>query len=145
MDREEAIRRLSAARVGRLATADRGSLPHVVPVVFAVAGETIYWAVDEKPKSSRELKRIRNIRANPNVELVVDHYAEDWAHLWWVRVSGHARVVGDEDEEERAIESLAEKYAQYRDDRPPGPVVAIDITRVTGWEGAPGGGAGDVR
>lgn len=136
MDQDEAIRRLSSARVGRLATADTGALPHVVPVVFVVEGRTIYWAVDHKPKRARELRRLRNIRANPNVELVVDQYAEDWADLWWVRVGGHARVVEDEDEEERAIESLAAKYPQYRDEPPPGPVVAIDIARVTAWEGA---------
>lgn len=107
----------------------------MVPVVFVLAGQTIYWAVDHKPKRTRELKRLRNIRSNPNVELVADHFEEDWARIWWVRVSGHARVVEDLDEADRAIELLAEKYPQYGADPPPGPVVAIDITRVTAWEG----------
>ena len=106
--------------------------------MFAVAGETIYWAVDHKPKGTRELKRLRNIRANPNVELVADHYEDDWARLWWVRATGHARIVEDEGEADRAVEILAEKYPQYRSDPPPGPVVAIEITRVTAWEGDPG-------
>jgi PPOX class probable F420-dependent enzyme len=135
MDREEGLRRLSSARVAHLATADRGSLPHVIPVVFAVSGETIYWAVDDKPKSSRELKRLANIRANPNVQLVVDRYEEDWALLWWVRVTGHARIVEDDAEAGRALELLTGKYPQYRADPPPGPVVAIDIARVSSWEG----------
>lgn len=136
MDRHEALRRLAAARVGRLATADRGSLPHVVPVVFAVAGETIYWAVDRKPKRTRDLKRLQNIEANPNVQLVADHYEEDWSRLWWVRVTGHARAVEDEDELERALDTLAGKYPQYRTEPPSGPVVAVDIARVTAWEGS---------
>jgi PPOX class probable F420-dependent enzyme len=75
------------------------------------------------------------------VELVADHYEEDWTRLWWVRISGHARVVEEGDEANRAVELLAEKYPHYRADPPPGPVVAIDIARVTAWEGAPGGGA----
>jgi PPOX class probable F420-dependent enzyme len=134
VDRDEALRRLSSIRVAHLATSDRGSLPHVVPVVFALAGETIYWAVDHKPKGTRQLKRLRNIRANPNVELVADHYEEEWTRLWWVRVSGHARIVDADEEADLAIDLLAEKYPQYRADPPPGPVVAIDITRVTAWE-----------
>ena len=135
MDREEALRRLATARVGRLATVDRGGLPHVIPVVFAVSGATIYWAVDQKPKSSKDLKRLRNIQANPNVQLVADHYDEDWSRLWWVRVTGHARAAVDAQEATRALEALAEKYPQYRADPPSGPVVAIDVARVSGWEG----------
>jgi PPOX class probable F420-dependent enzyme len=133
MDREEALRRLAGARTGHLATADRGGLPHVVPVVFALAGETIFWAVDRKPKRTRDLKRLQNIEANPNVQLVVDHYEEDWSRLWWVRIAGLARTVED-DEAEGALDALAEKYQQYRADPPSGPVVGIDITRVTAWE-----------
>jgi PPOX class probable F420-dependent enzyme len=136
MDRGEALRRLADARVGHLATADPGGIPHVVPLVFAVRGETIYWTVDRKPKRTRELKRIQNIQANPNVQLVADRYDEDWARLWWVRVTGHARIVEDEEEAERALDALGEKYPQYRADPPPGPIVAIDMTRVTSWEGA---------
>ncbi len=134
MDRDDALRRLAGARAGHLATADRGSLPHVVPVVFVVAGETVYWAVDRKPKRTRDLKRLRNIEANPNVQLVADHYEEDWSRLWWVRITGHARTVEDEDEADRALDALAEKYPQYRADPPSGPVVAIDITRVVAWD-----------
>jgi len=133
MEREDALGRLAGARLGHLATADRGSLPHVVPVVFVLAGETIYWTVDRKPKRTRDLKRLRNIEANPNVQLVIDHYEEDWSRLWWVRITGHARTVEDEEEADRALDALAEKYPQYRADPPPGPVVAIDIARVSGW------------
>jgi PPOX class probable F420-dependent enzyme len=99
-------------------------------------GETVYWAVDRKPKRTRHLKRLQNIRANPNVQLVADHYEEDWTRLWWVRATGHARIVEDDDEAERALDALAEKYPQYRAEAPTGPIVAIDLTRVTAWESA---------
>jgi PPOX class probable F420-dependent enzyme len=136
MDRDEALGRLAAARVARLATVDRGGVPHAIPMVFALVGNSIYWAVDEKPKRSRDLKRLRNIEANPNVQLVVDHYEEDWSRLWWVRITGHARKVQDVDEATRALNALVQKYPQYRADPPGGPVVAIDVARVSSWESA---------
>jgi PPOX class probable F420-dependent enzyme len=132
-----AWKRLTDAPVARLATADAGGIPHVVPVVFAASGRTLYWAVDQKPKRSRELKRLANIRANPNVELVVDHYEHDWDRLWWIRAAGAARIVADDEERRHALAALAEKYEQYRRSPPEGPVVAVDVNRVTGWSGAP--------
>jgi PPOX class probable F420-dependent enzyme len=137
VDRDDALRRLADARVGRLATTDAGSDPHVVPFVFAVDGETVYWVVDRKPKRSRRLTRLENIRANPSVQVVVDHYEEDWERLWWVRASGKARILGDRDAEEarRALDLLARKYPQYASAPPQGPVVAIDLTGISGWQG----------
>jgi len=136
MDRQDALHRLAGARVGHLATADLGGIPHVVPLVFVLIGETIYWGVDRKPKRSRDLKRLRNIRVNPNVQLVADHYEEDWSRLWWVRVTGHARIVEDDDEADEALGALGEKYPQYGVEPPSGPVVAIEIVRMSGWESA---------
>jgi PPOX class probable F420-dependent enzyme len=136
VDEAEALRRLGRARVGRLATTDRNGVPHVVPFAFALDGRTVYWAVDRKPKRSARLKRLANIEANPNVELVVDHYEEDWGALWWVRASGRARICDDPTECDRALALLRDKYAQYRTAPPDGPVVAIDLVRVSGWEGS---------
>lgn len=126
-------RRLAAARVAHLATADRSGRPHVVPIVFVVEDEALYFAVDAKPKRTADLKRLRNIAANPAVSLLVDHYDEEWTRLWWVRVDGEARVLDDGVTSERALGLLAAKYSQYRAARPPGPVVAITIQRMTGW------------
>ena len=134
MDEREAWERLRSARVGHLATISPDGSPHVVPFVFALEGRTLYWVVDAKPKQPGELKRLSNIRANPNVELVVDNYEEDWRALWWVRARGTARILSRGDEWDRALELLAQKYPQYRTAPPPGPVVAIDIARVVSWD-----------
>ena len=133
MDREEALTRLASARVGRLATADASGTPHVVPFVFVLEGTTVYWSVDDKPKRSRRLKRLSNIEANPNVEMVVDHYDENWENLWWVRASGPARILERGEEQAHALGLLAAKYPQYRQP-PQGPVVAIQLVRVASWE-----------
>jgi len=126
-------RRLEEARVARLATVGAEGKPHVVPITFAVDADTVYFAVDAKPKRTRDLRRLRNIAANPAVSVLVDHYEQDWGRLWWVRVDGTARVVEDRARTERALDLLVRKYTQYRDARPPGPVVAISIQRLTGW------------
>jgi PPOX class probable F420-dependent enzyme len=128
--------RLTAARVARLATTDPDGRPHLVPIVFAVDGDTLYSAVDHKPKRSRTLRRIENARARPDVTVLVDHYEEDWRRLWWIRVRGRARVLDDGEERERALSLLAEKYEQYRSQPPDGPVLAVDITEVRDWRAA---------
>lgn len=130
------MERLAHARVARLATITAAGRPHIVPIVFAVDGDTMYFAVDAKPKSTNNLKRLKNIAANPAVSILADHYDEDWSTLWWVRADGIARVVTDGVEVEHAIELLASRYPQHRITRPPGPVVAVSMQRVTGWSAA---------
>jgi PPOX class probable F420-dependent enzyme len=100
-------------------------------------GDTIYWTVDRKPKRTPEIKRLVNIRANPNVEVIVDRYEERWDRIWWIRAAGPARVVESDEEAGRALDLLAEKYPQYRTNPPPGPVVAIQLARLAWWEGGP--------
>jgi PPOX class probable F420-dependent enzyme len=134
VNRAEAMARLGAAPVGHIATADAGGVPHIVPVVFALEGDVVHWAVDRKPKRSKDLKRLANIAANPNVELVADHYEEDWSALWWVRVGGPARILDGGPERDHAIAVLAEKYPQYREQSPDGPAVAVHIARWSAWE-----------
>jgi len=125
-------RRLAEARVAHLATVGPGSRPHIVPITFALDGDTIYFAVDAKPKRTTDLQRLRNIAANPAVAVLVDHYDEDWTRLWWVRVDGHARVLGP-GRSDRAVDLLMDRYAQYRQARPSGPVVEISVDRISGW------------
>jgi PPOX class probable F420-dependent enzyme len=142
MDEEEARRRFVAARVARLATVDAEGRPHLVPLVFAARGGEIVTAVDHKPKRSRRLRRLRNIAAHPAVCLLVDAYDEDWEQLWWVRVDGDARVLppGTQNEYTAAIDLLREKYAQYRQRPPDGPVIAVTVHRWHGWRATPESG-----
>jgi PPOX class probable F420-dependent enzyme len=128
--------RLTAARVARLATIDPDGRPHLVPIVFVVDGDTLYSAVDHKPKRSRTLRRIENARVRPDVTVLVDHYEDDWRRLWWIRLRGRARVLDGGAEREKALDLLAEKYEQYRTRRPGGPVLAVDVAEVREWSGA---------
>jgi PPOX class probable F420-dependent enzyme len=136
MDATAARQRLSEARVARLATVGPTGRPHLVPVVFALDGDTVYFAVDAKPKRTTHLQRLRNIAANPAVCLLADHYQEDWTRLWWVRVDGDARILEDSPQSEHALELLAGRYPQHRRTRPQGPVVAITVRSITGWAAA---------
>jgi PPOX class probable F420-dependent enzyme len=129
---QEARERFAAARVARLATADADGVPHIVPLVFALDGDTIYSAVDAKPKRTTDLKRLRNVAANPRVALLADHYADDWDAIWWARADGTGRVL---DGSREAVALLRERYAQYRDAPPEGPVLAVDVERWSGWHG----------
>ncbi|MFC9975913.1 TIGR03668 family PPOX class F420-dependent oxidoreductase [Spirillospora sp. NPDC127200] len=130
---QEARDRLLSVPVARLATADGRGRPHLVPVTFAAARGSLYIAVDHKPKASRDLRRLANIRANPRVALLADHYEDDWTRLWWVRVDGHAHVVDGADRTAGPIDLLAARYPQYRERRPDGPVIEIVIDGWTGW------------
>jgi PPOX class probable F420-dependent enzyme len=127
--------RLTGARVARLATTDPDGRPHLVPIVFVVEGDTLYSAVDRKPKRSTKLRRIENARVRPDVTILVDHYDEDWGQLWWLRARGRARVLDEGAERVHALALLQEKYPQYRSEPPDGPVLAVDITDVRSWSG----------
>ncbi|HEY9481972.1 MAG TPA: TIGR03668 family PPOX class F420-dependent oxidoreductase [Micromonosporaceae bacterium] len=138
MDAGEARDRFAEARVARLATADADGRPHLVPIVFALSDDRLYSAIDLKPKAhagpSARLRRLDNIHANPAVSVLVDDYTEDWGQLWWARADGTARVIAATDvEAARAIRALADRYPQYRDAPPPGPVIAIAVDRWSGW------------
>jgi PPOX class probable F420-dependent enzyme len=133
MDRETMRALVSPARVGRLATVRSDGHPHVVPICFVITDDVIYTAIDEKPKRHRHLQRIGNITATGTASLLIDEYSDDWSRLWWVRLDGRARLVDDAAEAERAIRSLSDKYPQYRDQPPPGPVLAVEVERWVGW------------
>ena len=142
MTRSEAVASVREARVGRMATVTPEGKPHVVPFVFVLVGEGsdlhAYWAVDQKPKKGPRLRRIENLERNPAIEFVVDGYDDDWDRLWWVRVSGTARVVVSDDERTEALAALHAKYPRYVIEPPTGPVIAVDVDRVSGWKAASG-------
>jgi len=137
-------RRIARARVGHLATSD-GTRPSVVPVCFVLLGDTLYQAIDAKPKSvsAGRLRRVKNIQANPQAALLIDHYVEDWRRLWWVLLQGRGRLLASGPEHERAIKSLRRKYIQYRTTTPltsNAHVIALDVARLRHWRASLGPG-----
>jgi PPOX class probable F420-dependent enzyme len=135
VDEASARQLFGQSRIARLATIDPQGKPHIVPVVFALVGDRLWSAVDAKPKRTSNLQRLANIEEHPRVSLLVDHYDEDWAALWWVRADGAARVLAPE-EDRPAREALARKYPQYRETAPPGPVMEVVIDRWRSWSAA---------
>ena len=134
---DEVERFIRQARVARLATVDEAGQPLVVPICFAWDGTALYSAVDAKPKRTRELRRLQNIRANPKVCVVIDHYEEAWEQLRWVILQGRAEILtGDT---EHALDLLREKYPQYATVRLPvgAPVIRVTPTRVLTWSATP--------
>jgi PPOX class probable F420-dependent enzyme len=136
----EARARFAGARVARLATVSAAGVPHLVPVTFAVIGERIVFVIDDKPKSTKRLRRLDNIAARPAVCLLADVYDDDWSQLWWARADGTATVL---DTDADAIDALAARYPAYVERRPDGPVVSIAVSSWTGWAAA--GSTGGVR
>jgi PPOX class probable F420-dependent enzyme len=123
---------VASARVARLATQNRSGLIDLVPVTFAfVDDDTIVTAVDHKPKRTTRLRRLDNVRAHPQVTMLVDHYEDEWSRLWWVRLRGTAVV--DDEPDDALLAPLIEKYPQYRDVRPAGAAIVIAVHEVVGW------------
>ncbi|HUP71496.1 MAG TPA: TIGR03668 family PPOX class F420-dependent oxidoreductase [Acidimicrobiales bacterium] len=119
--------------VARLATLGAAGVD-LVPITFALTGSTVVTAVDHKPKQTRRLRRLDNIERDPRVTVLIDHYDDDWASLWWVRLRGFARVVDEGPRFATAIEQLVAKYPRhYSRVSPAGPVIEIDVTEVRTW------------
>ena len=119
--------------VGRLATVSRAGQPHAVPVTFAVLDDRVVIGIDEKPKSTTDLKRLRNIRENGRVAVIWDRYDDDWHELWWVRADGEASVEEDGSFWDRSWAALNDKYPQYEGRSHDGPVIVIDVDKWSGW------------
>jgi PPOX class probable F420-dependent enzyme len=137
MNRTQAWKLVEAARFASLATVGIDGTPHVVPCVFGLAGDTVYTAVDEKPKRTRQLQRLADLADNPAATLLVHEWHEDWTQLWWVQLRGRARVVTDEQEKSEARRRLLNRYPQYGDPLSLDPVLAIDVTTWRAWSATP--------
>lgn len=127
---------LQAQRVARLATVDARDRPHAVPIVFAYADGCVYTPVDLKPKSAppKRLRRVRNIAANPQVQVLVDHYDEDWRRLGYVQLRGRAELIERGSEYRRALRLLERKYPQYADLPLSGRlVIKVTVGHVVSW------------
>jgi PPOX class probable F420-dependent enzyme len=131
---QDARSALERARVATLATASRAARPHLVPITFAARDDLIVTAIDHKPKSSRNLRRLRNIAENPNVAVLADQYDDDWSRLWWARADGMAEVTEAANRPD-LVAALTEKYAQYRQHPPEDLLIVIRVHRWSGWHG----------
>jgi PPOX class probable F420-dependent enzyme len=121
---------LGTAARAFLATTGEDLRPHIVPVTFVLRGDELVIGVDQKPKSTTDLRRLRNIAQNSRVAVLCDHYDDDWSKLWWVRADGAARV---DQHNPAAVESLAAKYPVYGVDPPRGPIIVVTIDGWSGW------------
>jgi PPOX class probable F420-dependent enzyme len=134
LDAAEARRRFTGADVLRLATVGADGQPHLVPCTFALDGAgRIVIGIDSKPKSSPNLRRLRNIAENPHVSLLADHYSADWQQLWWARADGVATAERSGAEHAEHWRLLREKYPQYYGQVLDGPVIAVRVTTWSGW------------
>ena len=132
-DQRQFDRRLRSVRSATLGTVGKSGRPHLVPIVFAYEDGLLYTAVDRKPKSTYRLRRLRNIEADPNVSVLVDHYDDDWSRLWWVRLDGTARVIRSGAVLRKGIALLTSKYDVYTTEPPPGPLIEIRVDKVRSW------------
>ncbi|MGH7862271.1 MAG: TIGR03668 family PPOX class F420-dependent oxidoreductase [Candidatus Dormibacteraceae bacterium] len=121
---------LKVAPVAHLATVGPDGLPELVPICFALLDDTIWTAVDQKPKRTQELRRLENIRREPRVRMLIDRYDDDWSQLWWIRLQGEASIVASR---ARPIAALCQKYPPYALDPPTGAVIEIKITAWSSW------------
>ena len=137
LDPETCRRLLVGSRVARLATMG-ASGPHIVPIVFALIGDSIVSVVDEKPKTTRHLQRLANLAADPRAAVLADVYCDDWDLLWWVRADGHARVRAEPEILQTAVAALRPRYPQYRTAPPAGPVMELQVQRWSGWAATTG-------
>jgi PPOX class probable F420-dependent enzyme len=126
---------VESARVARLGLIDDAARPRVLPVTFALVGDHVWSAVDQKPKRSpdAELARVRWLRRRPEATLLVDHYSDDWSQLAWVQLIGRVAILTDA---EPPPELLA-KYEPYRRQPPQGPLLRLDIERTVHWRAVP--------
>lgn len=133
---EQARARFAESPVAVLGTVDDAgemSTPHLVPVTYVVTGDRVFIAIDDKPKRGEDLKRLRNIAANPHVCLLAQHYQDDWSGLWWARADGTARVIDAGDMPFGVLGGFVGRYSWYRSHQPNGPVIEVAVQRWSGW------------
>jgi PPOX class probable F420-dependent enzyme len=134
LDPAEARSRFAASPVLRLATASAEGQPHLVPCTFVIDHRgRIAIGIDNKPKSSMNLRRLANIRQNPRVSLIVDQYCDDWTGLWWARADGSAVIERSGEQHTAHWAQLASKYPQYRGQVLGGPVILVTVGSWSGW------------
>jgi hypothetical protein len=133
LDRDEALRRVTAADHGVLATLHPSRGADLVPACFAIDGHRLAIPIDSiKPKGSATLARIRNLERDPRATLLVEHWdAADWSRLWWVRLL-LVRTSESADQVASLEQGLRARYPQYASARFV-EVLTFRIDHVSGW------------
>jgi PPOX class probable F420-dependent enzyme len=132
---------LTTARVARLGLLDEEGAPRVLPVTFAVADGRIWSVIDRKPKRTAEPARLRFLRRDQRAALTVDRYSDDWEQLAWVQALGRVEIL-EVGEGAVGLAALTAKYEQYREEAPPGPLLALRPERYLWWRAADPEGRG---
>jgi PPOX class probable F420-dependent enzyme len=130
-----ALELLAVQRVGRLAFLDDEDRPRVLPVTYAVLGDSVWSAIDDKPKRAVEPARVRYLRRRPEAALCVDRYSDDWSRLAWVQLLGRVNILSAA-ESSAALQALASRYESYRERTPPGPLLRLSVERALCWRAA---------
>jgi len=133
LTRADSRKRAIDEPVAHLGTVSATGEPHLVPITFVVVGDKVAVGIDEKPKSTLDLKRLRNIQENPRVAVLWDRYDDDWDQLWWVRGDGIASIEEDGARWAESWVALNNKYPQYEGRHHVGPVILIEVSRWSGW------------
>ena len=134
LERDEALRRATAADHAILATLNRTGVADLVPACFAIVDDWLAIPIDAiKPKGSTALGRVRNLERDPRATLLVEHWdPTDWSRLWWVRLS-LVRAEPGAEIAARLEEGLRERYVQYATTTFAS-MLAFRLERIGGWE-----------
>jgi PPOX class probable F420-dependent enzyme len=117
---------LKANEVCRLATASKDGSPQVTPVIYAFDGDSFLIAVDYGTK------KLKNVKANPKVALVVDRLRPTKA----VTIEGTCKVYEKGEEYLRLLDILFKKFEVYRKNpwgEGESPIFRVTPTKVVSW------------
>ncbi len=117
---------LKSHELCRLATASKGAKPHVVPVIYALDGEDVVIAIDYRTK------KLRNLRENPQVALIVDEYRPNRGLM----LEGDCQIFERGKEYLRLLKVLFDKFEYYRKNpwgEGESPILKVRPTKAASW------------
>jgi len=117
---------LNKRELARLATVSKDLMPHVIPVMYGMDGEKVIVAVDYGTK------KLENMKANPQVSLVVDDYEPNRA----VFIQGTCMIIERGPEYLRLLDILFKKFEFYRKNpwtEGESPILSITPLKVVSW------------
>ena len=122
--------------IAHLSTVDKNGNPHIVPIVYAYDGDLVYTPIDSKPKKieGTEIQRVKNIRNNSSVSVVIDDYSENWDKLSWVQIRGNAELTTEGPLFDKGADLIINKYPQYAEmDLNISMIIVVNPKRIVSW------------